>query len=682
MFDHDAFRSISAMKPQNVLIPLAMLLLAGCSTRPITVEEGRHVPTPPPRPTDLPKPVEAPVFLPKPEAARKPDVYSVVVYDVPVREVLFALARDAKLNLDVHPLVAGQVTLNAINQNLQQILDRVAKQVDMRYTLEGNQVSVEPDTPYIKTYRVDYVNVARITNSQANVSTSVDSIGSSSTGVVNRSENIFWERMGKNLRDLLVSTRKVREELRRDRETKERKEEEKKAELEARMRGEPSPTEKRKADAQKEREEARKDAEAARGNSQSLALIQQRAESTASGGGAATGGAAAAPAAAAPGAEQASTKELENDVYPGWREQITDKIPVASQNVFVHPETGTVTVSATAREHEKVQEYLAMVGQGSQRQVLIEATIVEVSLNDQYQAGVDWNLLKRNADGSSQDNRLTILQNGNTLNPLTPFTTLTYSKAASSILKGADFAATVRLLEQFGKTKILSSPRLMALNNQTAIMKVVEDYVYFTLSVTPGTPTTTTGTTVTPGTPPIYTSTRQTVPIGIIMSITPQISEDGEITMNVRPTITSLAGEKQDPAIALNARAVTRVNGDVVEIPPNLVPVLQTREVESVLKLSNGQVAVLGGLIKDELKNKRSGLPGLSRLPFGIGDAFSYRDDVMSKTELVIFMRPQVVREASLDGDLKAFRAYQPEKNFFERPEDELSAFKTGLPVR
>ncbi|MEO5860935.1 MAG: type II and III secretion system protein, partial [Burkholderiales bacterium] len=203
-------------------------------------------------------------------------------------------------------------------------------------------------------------------------------------------------------------------------------------------------------------------------------------------------------------------------------------------------------------------------------------------------------------------------------------------------------------LDSFGTTRVLSSPKLMVLNNQTAMLKVVDNVVYFSISASV--------TATTQGvSEKTFTTTAHSVPVGLVMSVQPQISDNDSVLINVRPTISRITSFVNDPNPDLaNANVVSRV------------PQIQTREMESVLKVSNGQIAVLGGLMQDSVQKQRDGIPVLSRIPVA-GDAFSFRDDANTKTELVIFLRPIVVREASVDGDLRAYRSALPDRDFLRR---------------
>ncbi|WP_410499439.1 type II secretion system protein GspD [Chitinibacter sp. S2-10] len=486
----------------------------------------------------IPAPLTSIPHLPKPAPVPALETYSVVVSQLPLNKLLAALARDAKINIDVHPDVAGSVTLNAINQTLPQILERIARQADIRWTLEGGILTIAPDLPYLKTYHVDYFNLSRnmkasvtILNSVTTAAQGSVSGNSSSTGIDSENPNQFWKRLESNLKDLL-------------------------------------------------------------GNS-----------------------------AAA-----------------------------ASNPVIMHPESGTISIRATQKDQLKVAEFLAAVQSAAQRQVMIEATIVEVALGDQYQAGVDWSKI---ASGSGWSLSQSLLGANLTTAPVS---VLSYANDS--------FGATIKLLEQFGRTRVLSSPKIIALNNQTAVMKVVEEQVYFTLELEEdkNTDGEVTGRT--------YLSQLHTVPVGLVMQVTPQVSAAGQIAMNVRPTITNISGYVEDPAVALIAR-------DSAKPVQSLIPVLQVREFDSTLNIASGQAAVLGGLIQDKQNNSRQGLPGLSRLPV-IGDVFSYRDDKVSKIELVVFLRPVVVQGHGLSGGQAAFKL--PDTHFFNPASDhQLSAFQGGL---
>ena len=596
-----------------------VLAIAGCGTRPLAKPEGHIQPSVEPTPgtAQIPSTVRA-VPMPPPPTAREAEIkYSVVVANQPVREVLLAMARETRINFDIHPGIEGTINLNAIDQTLKQILTRISKQVDMRWETEGQTITVMPDTPFLRNYRVDYVNLARDVSETVGIATQVISGGITGTAggasggsnnstitITATSRHRFWETLEKNLRDMLRETDKLLPEG--------------SSETFVQNRGQQAVT-----------------------SNQQRTTTQPRSGRTTT--------TQSRTATEAPGETQAAqaTEFVESRLT--FRE---------AASVIVNPESGVISVRATSRQHEKLQEFLEVVLGSSKRQVLIEATIVEVTLNDNYQSGVDWSALGLNGLGYSF--RQGFL--GPSL-PQTPFVldassfSLSYSNPNAAV--GGNISSTIKLLDSFGKTRVLSSPKLMVLNNQTAMLKVVDNQVYFTIKADTVTNQTTSTTT--------FTTTQNVVPVGFIMNVTPQISEGDMVTINVRPTVTRIIDTVNDPNPALAAAKVTSV-----------IPVTQTREMESVLKVASGQIAILGGLMLDTFEGRRDGLPLASRIPF-FGDLVSKRNDRTEKSELVIFIRPYVVRNASVDDDLAAYRRYLPDRDFFRDTRTQFPCVGKGL---
>ena len=157
-------------------VAAAATVLAGCGPLQKFSPAPEHLETPVAR-DGIPAPVTQLPMPPPPVAAPPQETYSVVVTDVPVRDVLFALARDAKVNVDIHGDIQGNVTMNAIDQTLPQILDRISRQVSLRYQLETGSLVVMPDVPFWRNYRIDYVNLARTSEGEVSVATQVASTG-------------------------------------------------------------------------------------------------------------------------------------------------------------------------------------------------------------------------------------------------------------------------------------------------------------------------------------------------------------------------------------------------------------------------------------------------------------------------------------------------------------------------
>ncbi len=549
----------------------------------------------------IPKLVRSAPQLPPPKATTKAQTYSVVVNEVPVKEILFALARESNLNIDIHPSIQGRATLNAVDQTLPAILERLAKQVDLTYKMEGNVLYIAPDQPVLRIYKVDYVNMNRDTKGfigaaaeisstgqsastgagGASVTTSTSGNGannSSRTSVDSSSKNHLWESLIQNIKELLAETDK--------------------------------------------------EVIVSRFGSVPESGVQNK-----------NGDATAALLEAA----RVATDER--------NQQRLEYKTLFAANVIANPETGVISVRATNKQHEKVQEFIDRVMGSAKRQVLIEATIVEVQLSDGFQAGIDWSRLG-NVGASSG---FTFSQELNAYN-FTPGGLITpratginagsvglvagYFNPASAL---GNIAASINLLKQFGDTKVLSSPKLMVLNNQTAVLKVVDNLVYFTVQAQQSTIGGSVG-----GTLNSITTTPNTVPVGIVMSVTPQINDTGNVNISVRPTISSLIRYVPDP------------NPDITAINNQGIPEIQVREMESLLQVSSGNTAVLGGLMQDVIRRNSDQVPGLSEIP-GVGIVFKGKDYANRKTELVIFLRPTVITTASLESDeLQSYKQYLP----------------------
>ncbi|WP_040727909.1 pilus (MSHA type) biogenesis protein MshL [Thiomicrorhabdus sp. Kp2] len=320
-----------------------------------------------------------------------------------------------------------------------------------------------------------------------------------------------------------------------------------------------------------------------------------------------------------------------------------------SQNTVINPEAGVISVYTTSNKHKSIKKYIDEVSLRAQRQVLIEATVVEVELNDLYQAGINWSFFGDRAFGN--DGGLSISSPFSGPSDGFSIDTLDSTGTPGAVISGDwNILANLKMLKQFGDTKVLSSPKIMAINNQTALLKVVNNVVYFTVEVT-----TTVGTTTTAGTS-TYETEINTVPVGFTMSVTPFVSEEGDVTLNVRPTISSIVEYLQDPNPSL-----VDSNGDKIQ---SLIPVIQEKEMSSVLRLKDRQTAVIGGLIEDKNVNDKTGLPWVGDVPV-LGDLFSVRSNSTKKTELVIFIRPVIVKNPDVDnGDLTSVSRFLKTKTY------------------
>ncbi len=166
-----------------------------------------------------------------------------------------------------------------------------------------------------------------------------------------------------------------------------------------------------------------------------------------------------------------------------------------------------------------------------------------------------------------------------------------------------------------------------------------------------------------------YTTTVQSVPVGFIMAVVPQISDNDAVLLNIRPTISRKLRDIADPNPSLANPCGVPVPAGGCNIPgiSSLIPEIQTREMESVMRVQSGQTAVLGGLIQDSVSNIEDGIPGVNRIP-GVGQLLAQRKDLNQKTELVIFLRSTVIRDSSIDGDFSRLRDLLPGTDYFLKP--------------
>ena len=527
----------------------AVAVVACGATNPPTMSQGHIKSTTPDKVADkdsIPQTVTQVPVLPRPGKRKKLETYTVVVNQVPIRELLFSMARDADLNLDIDNDISGKITMNAIDQTLPKILNRIESQAAITYVLEDGTLKVRADKPYLHVYHIDYLNISRASGGSVSISTE---IGATSSGV----------------------------------------------------------------------------------------------QSQGGGGGNSSGGS---------GDNKASSKIENKSVNEFWS-TITKNIGgildqqinatsgskvEGSNNIIVNRESGIIAIRATRKKHKVVKKFIDQVVGSAQRQVLIEATIAEVQLSDHYQAGIDWSLVSETATVGGN----TVLTKGGIQDVIggslgsSPF----FQLATTGTINGNPLNITLKALETFGDVKVLSSPKVMTLNNQTAILKVVDNEVYFNIdvNVVPGNTNTNAVTTV--------DTTVNTVPVGIVMAVTPFIDEGGTVTLNVRPTISRIIRFVDDPNPLL-------AEADVV----SKIPVIQVREIETMLKVNNSETAVIGGLMQDQINKENRGIPILSSIPL-LGALFSYTEEKYVKSELVIFIRPVVIESASLDGDLADYKKY------------------------
>ena len=299
------------------------------------------------------------------------------------------------------------------------------------------------------------------------------------------------------------------------------------------------------------------------------------------------------------------------DVVKFWEELEQQlKAMISEEGRFVvNRLSGTIQVTDLHRRVEQIAEFLSHLRRTLYRQVEIEARIYEVALNDDYSLGIDWNRIDLGTVDAATGNLS--LQNIISI-PAGGFT----AKAVTTTLSfvGGSFDAVLTALHEQGEVRVISQPRLLTMNNQPALIKVARDESFFTQVISRGVS----------GTNDIITEQVQTVSVGLILSVTPQISEDGWIMLDVTPIITRLSKIVISPQGTATA------------------PVIDVKQISALVRVRDGEMVVIGGLIQDSVSHIERKVPILGDLPW-VGRIFKGTYDVKEKTELVIFLSPRIV---------------------------------------
>ncbi len=272
--------------------------------------------------------------------------------------------------------------------------------------------------------------------------------------------------------------------------------------------------------------------------------------------------------------------------------------------------SGTIQVTDWYQRVDDIENFLKSVHKALHRQVQIEARIYEVNLNDNYSLGIDWSRI--NFYGTSGNFALANIITA----PFGGF----IAKAASTTISFADgsFDGVLEALQEQGELRVVSQPRVVTMNNQPALIKVATDQPFFTSTISQGTA----------GTGNIVTEQARSVTVGLVLSVTPQISEDGWIMMDVTPIISRLREIAESPLGTANA------------------PILDVKQSSGLVRLRDGEMIIIGGLIQEESSETERKVPLLGDIPW-LGRLFKGTYTVKTKSELVIFISPKIVPSSS-----------------------------------
>jgi len=580
---------------------------------------------PPPAVPEAPPPIPPlqPILAapPPPGAAQRLVSISVTDPNVPVRDVLLELTRKVGVDLDLNASVTGGVIITAHNRPFEEVLARICDLDNLRYTYKDNVVKVEPDDRFYKIYHLDMLNTARSLTTDFGTSLSISTLiqgAGSSGGQGNQSSTEIkgtstldpWKDVEDNVKSILANSA-------------------------------PRPP-------------------VVAAASQPSPVLAPMSPATPTGAVPTQGGpvgqaaSVAAQAATAATAESAPAASAPPAAAPAASEPAASATGQGS-TFSLNRQAGVLSVYGTSKQQKLIQAYLDKVLAKIGAQVLIEAKVVEIALNDQYNTGVDWQALRQNLRGTSFGvSNLTPNTSPATAIPVlgaapsSPFGTFGINAGFTSF--GGDLSAMINLVKVYGDVRTLSSPRLTVMNNQPATLKVAQNHVYFKLQATVTSTPATTGSAASQTA--TYNSQLQTLPIGLVMTVQPSIdAEHGLVTLGLRPSVTAWPGTTvSDPAVALSIASACGSATTGACSPSNIanaitaasVPVVDVREMESVVTVPTGSVVVLGGLMQQIDSKNDSGIPGASEAPI-VGNLFKANSDQVQLTELVIFLKATMV---------------------------------------
>jgi general secretion pathway protein D len=521
---------------------------------------------------------------------------------VPLRDIFYQLAEQADYDIELDPRIRGSIIFSARQRPFDKVVERICDVAGLRYKFEDDVLRVQLDTPYNKSYKIDYLSYVRSNSSQISTDVSVVSGDGANTGSSftssSESESDFWGELQENL-SLILSNENDNKML--------------------------------------------------TGNDPEVSVIQQNANLQPVAEVDENGNVVVAPPDAIIQVQDSEDPSADADAA---------EEPSSSPRFVINKQAGLINVFASEESHEEIQDYLTKLERAVTSQVLIEAKILEVFLRDEYATGIDWRAIDL-SNGEVALNYLTTTgaslldnapDNTRSIDAPPPGVTGTNSNFVVGYV-GNDVQALVRAVAQYGTIKALASPRLTVLNNQSAVLNVATNRVFFEIDIDVTTDEGTTQTEV--------DSSIRNVPEGVLVNVLPSINlENSTIAMAVRPTITRVVREIPDPGVQF----VTASNG--ITGVENNVPELNVQEVDTVINMRSGQPVIMGGLLQDTTSSSEDGVPVLNELPL-VGNLFKTHTDSVEKSELVIFLKATILEnpgDSIHDTDRELYRKFSDDR--------------------
>lgn len=493
---------------------------------------------------------------------------------VPLRDILYELAEQAEYDIELDPNIRGSIIFTARNKPFDLVIERISKLAGLRYKFEDDFLRVELDSQYNKSYKIDYLSFIRSNDGSVNTTVSVASAGGGQTGgaktgssytASSESVSDFWGELELNLNQILSGTTTGGLKTRND----------------------PRIT-------------------AVEQNPDVAAVAPQNGE----------GGVSVQPPEVVLNVSSLPVDSETSD---------NEETEAQSYSFTLNKQAGLINVLASERGHKVVEGYLNKLRRSVTAQVLVEAKIFEVSLNDEYVNGIEWQALTENGSGI-----IRFLEGSdNIIGAITPpgGTIATISNFGAGYI-GSEVGAFVEAISGFGTVRALASPRLTVLNNQSAVLNVATNRVFFELDINQTTDDTT-------GNILLEIDTEiKSIPEGVLINVQPSINlDDRTVSMFLRPTVTRVVGTKSDPSVLFVAGST----GITSEIPE-----LNVQEIDTVVKVNSGQPIVMGGLLQDRVTDTQEGVPVMGEIPI-LGALFRKQKDLVQKTELVIFLKATIL---------------------------------------
>ncbi len=449
--------------------------------------------------------------------------------NVSLKNILMELGRQAGVGMALSPQIASDkagILYSAHHLPFIDVIKDICSLTDLRFQIQGNRILIEPDTPYLATYGIQFVSQTRKSENRISVSTDVFSPLESKSRADNGSGSLlvgmslidFWTELEQNLKMILTPA---------------------------------------------------------------MALSAK-----------------------------------------------------GTQYYALHKQAGLIMVFGTSRQHLQIADYLKKLKEAILAQVVIEAKIIEVMLDNEFKSGINWSQL-------SGDIHLTASL-GSLATPHSSHAS-SFRDAFSFSVDHEKFSSVLNWVKKFGTFRTLSNPRLTVMNNQPAMLKVATNEVFFHLEFERYFQA--------EGKPDVenISSDAMTVPIGLVMIVQPSVNlQTGEITMTLRPTISRVQKEVEDPAVAIKSNQKVK----------STIPVVQVRELDSVLTIKSGQVLVMGGLMEDRSSYMSASVPGADSIPL-FGEFAKGKDDDRKVTELVIFLTAHIADDPCVvEADERIYNTY------------------------